>query len=140
MKRILMIALVAALSLGLAAAAFAQTGDEKLDAAKLAAKQPGLAPKTGHYCTNPQDHHPALFALAQQYNWPYEEVLRWFCEGRFGVGEIQHAFETWVAIDHRLTPNEILALKVQLGGWGQVWQQLGVKGGGNGANSHTKNK
>ena len=136
MKRILLIALVALLSLGLAAAAFAQTGDEK-----VASKQPGLAPKTGHYCTNPDDHHPALLALAQQYNWPYEEVLRWSCEGRFGVGEIKLAFETWVAIDHSMTPNEILALKVQLGGWGQVWQQLGLKGtGGSSANSHAKNK
>lgn len=47
-------------------------------------------------------------------------MLRWFCEGRFGVGEIKHVFEAWMAIDHRLTPNEILALKVDLGGWGQV--------------------
>ena len=49
---------------------------------------------------------------------------------------------SWVAIDKRLTPNEILALKVELGGWGQVWQQLDVKGnGGNSnANSHAKNK
>lgn len=63
MKRISLIGLVTALSLGLAAAAFAQTDGEK-----FAAKQPGLAPKTGHYCTNSDDHHPALFALAQQYD------------------------------------------------------------------------
>lgn len=133
MKRILLFIIVAALSLGLAAAAFAQTGDEK-----LAAKQPGLDPKRGYYCTNPSDQHPTLGALASQYDWPYEEVLRWFCEGRFGVGEIKHAFETWVAIDKRLTPNEILALKVQLGGWGKVWHELGVKGSNE--NSHAKNK
>jgi len=136
MKRILLMAAVAALSLAMVAAAFAQTDGEK-----FAAKQPGLAPKTGYYCTHSGDPHPALFALAQQYNWPYEEVLRWFCEGRFGVGEIKHAFEAWTALNGEMTPNEILALKVQLGGWGQVWQQLGLKGnGGNSANSHAKIK
>ncbi len=135
MKKILLVSFVALLSLALVAGAYA--ADEK-----LASKQPGLSPKAGYYCTHPDDPHPALFALAQQYNWPYAEVLRWFCEGHFGVGEIKHAFETWVAIDHRLTPNEILALKVQLGGWGQVWQQLGVKGneGTSNANENAKNK
>ena len=133
MKRILLIGLVTALSLGLAATAFAQTDGEK-----LASKQPGLSPKSGYYCTNPDDHHPALDRLAEQYDWPYTEVLRWFCEGRFGVGEIKHAFETWVAIDKRMTPNEILALKVELGGWGKVWQELGLKGnkGNNGSNGN----
>lgn len=134
MKRILLIALVALFSLGVVTAAFA-------DDEKVASKQPGLEPKRGYYCTHPEDHHPSLDALALQYTWPYDDVLKWFCEGRFGVGEIKHAFETWVAIDGHLTPNEILALKVQLGGWGQVWQQLGVKGNeDSSANSQAKNK
>jgi hypothetical protein len=91
-NRIALTGIIAALSLGLAAAALAQTDGEK-----FAAKQPGLSPKRGYYCTNPGGRHPALGALADQYNWPYEEVLRWFCEGRFGVGEIKHAFEAWTA-------------------------------------------
>lgn len=131
-KRIALTGIVAALSLGLAAAALAQT-----DAEKFAAKQPGLSPKRGYYCTNPGDRHPALGALADQYNWPYEDILRWFCEGRFGVGEIKHAFGAWTALGGAMTPNEILALKVQLGGWGQVWQELGLKASNN---SHAKNK
>jgi hypothetical protein len=124
-KTLLAISLAAILVLGFAAVAFAQQavydGPAKKDG----------DPKTGHYCTNPDDHHPALYRLAQQYNTPYEKVLSWFCDGRFGVGEIKHAFETSVAVDGRYSPEQILAMKVEMGGWGKVWQFLELRGNGN---------
>jgi hypothetical protein len=93
-----------------------------------AMKKPGLALKTGYFCRNESVEHPALGRLAEQYEVAYPEVLRWFCEGRFGVGEIMHALQASQALDGAYSPEEILALKVQLGGWGKVWQELGLKG------------
>lgn len=123
-KTLLAISLAAILVLSFAAVAFAQhavyDGPAKKDG----------DPKMGHYCTNPDDHHPALDRLAQQYSTPYEKVLGWFCHGRFGVGEIKHAFEASVAVNGRYSPEQILAMKVEMGGWGQVWQFLGLRGNG----------
>lgn len=124
-KIILATSLVAILTLGFATVAFAHhmdyTGPAKKDG----------DPKTGYYCTNPDDHHPALYRLGEQYNTPYETVLGWFCNGRFGVGEIKHAFEASVAVEGRYSPEQILAMKVEMGGWGKVWQFLGLYGNSN---------
>lgn len=129
-KKLVFVSVIALFALGFATVAFAQPTDGE------PMKKSGLDPKAGHYCTNPSDHHPALFALAQQYHTDYTQVLGWFCNGRFGVGEIKHAFETSAAVNGRYTPEQILAIKVEMGGWGKVWQFLGLKGnthkGGNG--------
>jgi hypothetical protein len=95
-------------------------------------KQPGFNPKMGYYCTHPEDPHPVLGELAQQNNTPYEQVLDWSCHGRFGVGEIKLAFETSAALNGQYSAEEILAMKVELGGWGRVWQQLGLRANNNG--------
>lgn len=124
MKKILVAGLIAALALGVAAVAFAQT--EELNGAFTKEGDP----KTGHYCTNPEDHHPALYRLALQYDTPYEQVLKWFCEGRFGVGEIEHALAASLAVNGTYSAEQILAMKVEMGGWGKVWQFLGLKGNG----------
>ncbi len=121
MKRLILIGLVVVLALGVTTTAFAGG----------AMKKPELDPKAGFYCTHPDQHQPALYALSVAYNTPYSQILSWFCNGRFGVGEIMLALQTSVAVNGRYTPEQILALKVEMGGWGKVWQFLGLKG-----NSH----
>lgn len=86
-------------------------------------------PKEGFYCRTPEARHPALNALAFAYGAPYEELLGFFCEGRFGVGNIMLALQTAATLDNGTTAGDILAMKAELGGWGQVWRSLGLKGG-----------
>jgi len=72
-------------------------------------------------CTN--QTHPVGVKLAATYAVPYETVMGWFCQG-FGFGEIVLALQ---ASQHsELTPEEILLLKVELGGWGEVWRHLAM--------------
>jgi hypothetical protein len=88
--------------------------------------------KGGYYCENRDDPHPALNRLAQAYDWDYADLIEWFCEGRFGVGEVKHALSTSEQLGGDPSPEEILQMKRDLGGWGRVWQELGLKGGRNG--------
>jgi hypothetical protein len=94
---------------------------------QLVPQKGNLPPQTGAYCSNTSRLHPALNKLATQFGVPYAELLNYFCIGRFGVGEIKLALKADAMLDNELTAGDILALKVQLGGWGQVWKQLGVK-------------
>ncbi|MCX7977133.1 MAG: DUF5667 domain-containing protein [Bellilinea sp.] len=72
-------------------------------------------------CTN--QTHPVGVKLAVTYAVPYEDVMGWFCQG-FGFGEIMLALQ---ASQHsELTAEEILLLKVELGGWGEVWRHLAM--------------
>jgi hypothetical protein len=64
-------------------------------------------------------------SLADAYDVPIEEIMTWFCEG-YGFGEIVHALQTSEETD--FSPEELLTLKTELGGWGQVWQELGLIG------------
>jgi hypothetical protein len=93
----------------------------------LVPQKGALPPKDAVFCTNTSRQHPALSNLAATYDAPYAELLNFFCIGRFGVGEIKLALQASAALDGEMTAGEILALKVQLGGWGQVWKQIGVK-------------
>ena len=70
--------------------------------------------------------HPVANRLAAQYEVAYEEIMGWFCEGHYGLGEIKLALATGRQTD--LAPEEVLAMKTELGGWGQVWLELGLKG------------
>jgi hypothetical protein len=56
----------------------------------------------------------------------YDRVMDWFCSG-YGYGEIMHAL---VAADQdpAADPAVLLALKTELGGWGEVWQEMGLIG------------
>ena len=85
-------------------------------------------PNEGFYCTNPDARHPALNALAMGYGAEYGQLLNYFCIGHYGVGEIMLALQTAALVDNGMTAGDILALKAELGGWGQVWQELGLKG------------
>ena len=69
--------------------------------------------------------HPRASDLAEYYQVPYETIMTWFCQGHFGFGEIMHALEA--SLQTELTPEEILAKRAGEG-WGQIWQELGLKG------------
>ncbi len=72
-------------------------------------------------CTN--QTHPVGVKLAATYAVPYKTVMGWFCQG-FGFGEIVLALQA--SQNSELTPEEILLLKVELGGWGEVWRHLAM--------------
>ncbi len=73
------------------------------------------------------DPHPVALSLAETYEVPYEDIMSWFCAG-YGFGEIVHALQTSEVSDY--SPEELLALKTNMRGWGQVWQELGLIGKG----------
>jgi hypothetical protein len=73
------------------------------------------------------DPHPVGKSLAESYDdVSYEDIMTWFCDGGYGFGEIMLALETSEETD--MSPEELLALKTELGGWGLVWQELGLIG------------
>jgi hypothetical protein len=78
------------------------------------------------YCVGTKSH-PAAQALADEHGVTYDEVMGWFCAG-YGLGEIKHALETSAREGVELSPGELLALKTEMGGWGEVWQHLGLIG------------
>ena len=53
--------------------------------------------------------------------------MEWFCDRRYGFGEIMLALETSQGSSD-YTAEGLLAMKTELGGWGQVWQYLGLIG------------
>jgi hypothetical protein len=76
-------------------------------------------------CTQ-ADPHPAAQRLAESYGVPYEDVIGWFCEGHYGLGEIMLALKTSQKTGR--PAGDLLASKTKLGGWGKVWQDLGLIG------------
>jgi hypothetical protein len=78
------------------------------------------------YCVG-VDPHPVAQRLAETYDVAYEDIMTWFCEGRYGLGEIMHALQTG-SDEEGNTPEELLQMKTDMGGWGQVWQELGLIG------------
>jgi hypothetical protein len=79
------------------------------------------------YCVGVEPH-PVAQRLAETYGVAYEDIMTWFCEGRYGFGEIMHALQTGDPEEEGKTPEQILLLKTELGGWGKVWQELGLIG------------
>ena len=79
------------------------------------------------YCVG-ADPNPAAQALADEHGVTYEEVMGWFCDGGYGLGEIKHALETSARIDGEMSAGDLLALKTEMGGWGEVWQYWGLIG------------
>jgi len=78
------------------------------------------------YCVG-VDPHPVAQRMADTYGVSYKEIMTWFCEGRYGLGEIMHALQTGSDEDGN-TPEQLLQLKTDMGGWGQVWQEQGLIG------------
>jgi hypothetical protein len=80
-----------------------------------------------------QGTHPVAAGLARRYAVDAGTVMSWFCDDNFGFGEIMHALQTSEVVSGTgvlsdTTPGALLALKADLGGWGQVWQELGLIG------------
>ncbi len=79
--------------------------------------------------------HPVLESLAEDYEGvEYEDLLFYFCEQDFGVGEIEHALTTAALVDDEAITYEMLLAKVYEDGmaWGEIWQELGLIGSGDG--------
>ncbi|MBN1120571.1 MAG: hypothetical protein JXJ17_05795, partial [Anaerolineae bacterium] len=70
--------------------------------------------------------HPAAEKIADTYGVSYDQVMGWFCDG-FGFGEIILALsateETGISTD------ELLAMKAEGTGWGNVWKEIGLSRG-----------
>jgi hypothetical protein len=88
--------------------------------------------KDGFYCTNKESMHPVVQKIADKYGAEYAEVLAFFCGtdeiGHNGLGGIDLAYKTSQALDDGTTAADILLMKEEMGGWGKVWQQLGLVG------------
>lgn len=70
--------------------------------------------------------HPVAQRLDEMYDTAtYDEIVAWHCEG-FGFGEIMHALATGQTVD--MAPEELLRMKTEMGGWGQVWKDLNLIG------------
>jgi hypothetical protein len=70
--------------------------------------------------------HPVGSRIAHGYGVDYETVMGWFCNGQYGFGQIMLALQTSHFVD--MSPADLLAKKSELGGWGEVWQELGFTG------------
>ena len=95
--------------------------DQNIDEGEEAPEEEGA-----EYCTG-NDPHPAAQALADEHGVSYDDVMGWFCAG-YGLGEVKLALETSAREGVNMSAGELLALKTELGGWGEVWQQLGLIG------------
>lgn len=87
----------------------------------------------GYFCTNLDEKHPVAAAIAETYEVDYEVVIGMFCAGegeegsaRTGFGQIMLAFHTAEVTGG--DPGEILGMKKEGTGWGQIWQEMGLIG------------
>ncbi len=76
--------------------------------------------------TGNEDAHPAAMKLSAEFEVEYDKIMTWFCNG-FGFGEVMLALQASQKVEG-YTPEELLAMKVETGGWGHVWQELGLIG------------
>jgi hypothetical protein len=83
--------------------------------------------------------HPVGIVIAVYFNIPYTQVMQLHDEG-FGFGEIARVYLTAQALDGALTPEQILAMRQDGIGWGQIKQEYGVHPGGNGLGAIKGNK
>ncbi len=88
----------------------------------------GEGNKNGYYCENMNASHPVAERFANQYGVYYEQVMGWVCADGFGLGEIKNAFAAGMLLNDEVSPEELLAMKEEMGGWGNVWQSLGLIG------------
>jgi hypothetical protein len=72
------------------------------------------------------DAYPRAAALVESYAVPYETIITWICEGGYSVGDVALALKT--STESGLPADELLAQKRELGGWGQLWQELKLVG------------
>ncbi len=80
--------------------------------------------------------HPVLLRIAEQYgvshDVSYDDLMEYFCEYDFGIGEIFLMLETIARSEEDITLQEILEMRTEEElGWGEIWQSLGLIGRGN---------
>lgn len=91
----------------------------------------------GNYCANGDAEHPGAVQIVEEYGVSYQEVMAWFCaanEGNgeqlgstnSGFGEIKLALETAQIVGG--TADDLLAMRSEGLGWGQIWSNLGFSG------------
>lgn len=87
----------------------------------------------GYFCSEGAEDHPVALAIAETYGVDYETVIGMFCAGegeegsaRTGFGNIMLAFHTAEATGGDAL--EILSMKEDGTGWGQIWQDMGLIG------------
>jgi hypothetical protein len=76
-------------------------------------------------CTDTKNAHPVAARLAEAFGVPYDEIMRWHCQAKYGFGEIARAYLLAQATDK--TVDEIFAMRANGQGWGQIVKSLGVK-------------
>ena len=81
-----------------------------------------VAPAT---CPAALNQHPVGWRIANTYDLDYDEVMGWFCDG-YGFGQIMLALQTSNITE--LPAEDLLQMKTEQGGWGRVWQGLGLIG------------
>jgi hypothetical protein len=74
--------------------------------------------------------HPVLLRLSHDFKVDYEILKGYFCEEKFGIGELKNALKRSTAVDEDW--EDILDKREgdeeQKTGWGLIWQELGLIG------------
>ena len=84
-------------------------------------------------CSGEMDH-PVLLSLAEEYDdVDYETLLTYFCENKFGIGEIKNALKVGTMEDVEESWEDLLDERLsedggKESGWGLIWQRLGLIG------------
>lgn len=88
----------------------------------------GADGETNAFCADLNGRrHPVGGRIADIYDVDYQEqVMVWFCQEHYGFGEILLALQTSKIAS--VDPEDILQMKSDLGGWGEVWKELGFTG------------
>lgn len=94
------------------------------------------SPGENYFCQNPGEQHPVGARIAENYQIPYEEVMGWFCGG-LGFGQIKQALQ--ISTVTGISPVELLQMKTDEVGWGEIRRELGLTGHPDG-NDETKDK
>lgn len=112
------------------------TPEGTITAVPLPTALPTTPPVESGQCTG-ADPHPTGLNLSQRYGVPYETIMYWFCEGRYGFGEIDLAYS--LSRESGRPVEEIFAMRASGMGWGEIKKAVQGEDGGNG-NDKDKDK
>ena len=85
--------------------------------------------KNASFCTEEDKIHPVAESIAGTYGSTYEEILGWFCGGEdhhAGLGQVMLALQTASLTGESF--ETYLADRESGIGWGNIWQDLDIKG------------
>jgi hypothetical protein len=72
-------------------------------------------------CNSESGLHTVGLSIAETYEVPYEQVMKWFCDG-FSFDNILIALETSEAVD---IPADVLLEMLLEKEWEQIWSEVG---------------